>query len=551
MVVQSRIAAVAVPGIVVLLAACSNSSGPGSLPPCGAHGSQLSLAPAAYMSIDPASDSGCVTFAANASTIDSAEYLVVPQSGSGSAGASAPFALKSATPLTAMVMPQVALLSAGTHRSSALAFDRFLREMGRTRNYPHVGIAPAASAPIASPAAGPPIVGTLRSFKVCSNFTCSAFTTVNAKAQSVGQHIAIYVDTLAPSPGLSTSDLDSLKQLFDTRLYPLDTATFGNVSDIDTNTVVIVLMTNVVNKLVSKARCLASGFIAGFFFAGDLDPTFASQFNNGEIFYSIVADPNGTLSCPHTAADVRDGTGVTFTHEFQHMINFVEHVRVRGGQEEEGWLDEGLSKYAEELAGRSFLPNNTLFSRYAFNDVYDAYQYLSAPGNSPLLIPADTGTLAEVGASWLFTRFIVDQFGDSIAGKLVQTTQVGAANVAARTLQPFDVTISHWGLANWVSDLPNFATPSELQYKVWHFRTTFGGLNRNDPQDFPLPYPLVPPISAGKAVSLSGKLWAGSGAYVRVVQPPGGAAFTLQFSANGASPVSPAIVPRLTVIRIR
>jgi len=550
-VVQSRIAAVAVPGIVVLLAACSNSSGPGSLPPCGAHGSQLSLAPAAYMSIDPASDSGCVTFAANASTIDSAEYLVVPQSGSGSAGASAPFALKSATPLTAMVMPQVALLSAGTHRSSALAFDRFLREMGRTRNYPHVGIAPAASAPIASPAAGPPIVGTLRSFKVCSNFTCSAFTTVNAKAQSVGQHIAIYVDTLAPSPGLSTSDLDSLKQLFDTRLYPLDTATFGNVSDIDTNTVVIVLMTNVVNKLVSKARCLASGFIAGFFFAGDLDPTFASQFNNGEIFYSIVADPNGTLSCPHTAADVRDGTGVTFTHEFQHMINFVEHVRVRGGQEEEGWLDEGLSKYAEELAGRSFLPNNTLFSRYAFNDVYDAYQYLSAPGNSPLLIPADTGTLAEVGASWLFTRFIVDQFGDSIAGKLVQTTQVGAANVAARTLQPFDVTISHWGLANWVSDLPNFATPSELQYKVWHFRTTFASLNAQDPKDFPRPYPLVPPIAGGNAVNLSGKLWAGSGAYVRVVQPPGGAAFTLQFSANGASLVSPAIVPRLTVIRIR
>jgi len=550
-VVQSRIAAVAVLGIIVLLAACSSSSGPGSLPPCGAHTSQLSLKPAEYTSIDPASDSGCVTFAADTSTIDSAEYLVVPQSGSGSAGASAPFALKSATPLTAMVMPQVALLSAGTHRSSALAFDRFLREMGRTRSYPHVGIAPAASAPIASAAAGPPIVGSLRSFKVCSNFTCSSFTQVGAKAQSVGIHIAIYVDTLAPSPGLSTSDLDSLKQLFDTRLYPLDTATFGNVSDIDANTVVIVLMTNVVNKLVSKARCLASGFIAGFFFAGDLDPTFSSQFNNGEIFYSIVADPNATLSCAHTAADVRDGTGVTFTHEFQHMINFVEHVRVRGGQEEEGWLDEGLSKYAEELAGRSFLPNNTLFSRYAFNDVYDAYQYLSAPGNSPLLIPADTGTLAEVGASWLFTRFIVDQFGDSIAGKLVQTTQVGAANVAARTLQPFDVTISHWGLANWVSDLPNFATPSELQYKVWHFRTTFASLNAQDPKDFPRPYPLVPPISGGNAVNLSGKLWAGSGAYVRVVQPPGGAAFTLQFSANGASLVSPAIVPRLTVIRIR
>src|SRR5260370_30354224 len=159
------------------------------------------------------------------------------------------------------------------------------------------------------------------------------------------------------------------------------------------------------------------------------------------------------------------------------MINFVEHVRVRGGQEEEGWLDEGLSKYAEEIAGRSFLPDNALFTRYAFNDAYDAYQYLAAPGNAPLLIPADTGTLAEVGASWLFTRFIVDQFGDSLAGKLVQTTLVGAGHGAATTGHPCDVTISHWALANWVSDLPKFTAPPELQYKVWHFRRTFASLN--------------------------------------------------------------------------
>src|SRR5207245_9723142 len=95
---------------------------------------------------------------------------------------------------------------------------------------PHLGSAPSASPPIAAAAAGPPIVGSLRSFKVCSNFTCSSFTQVGAKAQSVGMHIAIYVDTLAPSPGLSTSDLDSLEQLFDTRLYPLDTSYFANGS---------------------------------------------------------------------------------------------------------------------------------------------------------------------------------------------------------------------------------------------------------------------------------------------------------------------------------
>jgi hypothetical protein len=73
---------------------------------------------------------------------------------------------------------------------------------------------------------------------------------------------------------------------------------------------------------------------------------------------------------------------VTFTHEFQHMINFVEHVLVRGGDSEDGWLDEGLSKYAEEFAGRSF-GDNAHFSQFAIGDVFDAYQYLNDPDNAP------------------------------------------------------------------------------------------------------------------------------------------------------------------------
>ncbi|HEV2670278.1 MAG TPA: hypothetical protein VGU74_04245 [Gemmatimonadales bacterium] len=543
---------VALGGLLLGVACVHDSPGPGAVA-CTGHGTDIALAVTAYQLIDPATDSGCVNFPANASATDSAEYLVLPQSGGGTPASSTPFLLRSATAVTAMVMPSMAAMGRSAnpaHGPNAVAFDHFLRQMARTRDYPRLSSGPLASAPLATTMAGPPAIGNLRTFKVCATFTCSRFDNVAAIARSVGQHLAIYVDTLAPSPGSSTSDLDSLKRVFDSRLYPLDTATFGNVSDIDSNSVVIVLMTNTVNKLVSKTQC-TQGFIAGFFFSGDLDPVAASQFNNGEIFYSIVADPNGTLSCAHSIASVRDGTGVTFTHEFQHMINFVEHVRVRGSQEEEGWLDEGLSKYAEEIAGRTYLPNDSLFTLYAYNDAYDAYQYLAATATTPLLIPADTGTLAEVGASWLFTRFIIDRFGDSLAGKLVESAQIGAANVAARTGEPFDVTIGHWGLANWVSDLPTFAAPAELQYTSWHFRTTFGSLHTQQPGTFPVAYPLVPPVSAGNAVNLSGKLWVGSGAYVRVVQPPGGAAYTLQFTANGSAPVSPALVPRLVVIRIR
>lgn len=541
-------------GLVLTSACSSDSAGPG-LPSCGAHGTQLSLAVAQYASTNPATDSGCVTFAANGSA-DTAEYLVLPWSVGGQAQ-SAPFTLQAASPAaTSIASSRFASLRAGTRDATPVAFDRFLRELGATRRYnidlrsPARPAAPAASR---ASAAAPPPVGDTMSFKVCSNLSCQPpLTNVGAVARSVGQHIAIYVDTLAPSPGLSAAELNAMKQMFDTLLYPLDTAVFGHVSDIDANNVVIVLMTNQVNKLVSASRCASSGYIAGFFFPGDLAPGFSTQYNNGEVFYSVVADSNATLSCAHKNSDLNFVTPVTFTHEFQHMINFVEHVLVKNApQTEEGWLDEGLSKYAEEIGGRAFGTQDPRFSQFAIGSVYDGYQYLLAPGNTPLIIPADTGTLAMVGASWLFTRYIVDQFGDSLPGRLVRTALHGANNVATQTGQPFDQTVSRWAFANWVDSLPGFTTPSELQYPSWNFRRTFNSLHNQDPTDFPVAFPLVPTIAAAGSVSVSGTLWSGSGEYVRVMQPPHSAEFTLHFSGPNGAPVSGAVQPRLSVLRIR
>jgi hypothetical protein len=436
----------------------------------------------------------------------------------------------------------------------AVQFDQRLRAMARTRSYPAVPAALRTEAAAVPAVAGPPAIGSLRTFKVCSNLACSPLKNVAAKVRAVGTHIAVYVDTLAPAAGLDSADLDSLAQVFDSRLYPLVTATFGAVSDIDSNSVVIVLMTGVVNSLVSKAVCQTSHYVAGFFNSADLDPLVRSQFNQGEVFYSIVADPAGTLSCSHSVALVKSQTPVTFVHEFQHMISFVQHVLVRSGDSEEGWLDEGLSKYAEELAGRSFLPGNQQqFTNFVINDLFDAQEYLSSPGGSPLLIPADTGTLAEVGASWLFTRYLVDQFGANLAGKLDQTALVGANNVAAQTGQPFTTVVTRWALANWVSDLvvPGFTTPSELKYTSWSFRQTFDTLFKQDPADFPQPYPLVPVASGGSAVSVIGTLTSGSGSYVRAFQAPGGAGFVLQFTKNGSTALPASLVPRLNILRIR
>src|SRR2546426_5097309 len=140
---QSRCTVSSVLGSLALTAACSNSAGPGALPSCGARGTQLSLAVAQYSSFDPASDSGCVTFAAN-TAVDTAEYLVLPWSGGGTPGSSTPFTLKSASPPAAIAMQRFSLLwrslsDAASRQHGALVdgFRRLLVDFARGLRCPN------------------------------------------------------------------------------------------------------------------------------------------------------------------------------------------------------------------------------------------------------------------------------------------------------------------------------------------------------------------------------------------------------------------------------
>jgi hypothetical protein len=445
--------------------------------------------------------------------------------------------------------------------------ERFHQFLRRTEQDGYVDVPAStgdagASALRADVAAGPPVEGDLRQFSVCARTDCSVFQTVTAIAERVGQRLAIFVDTLAPAGGLDSFDLDTLIQMFDTRLYAADTAAFGRESDIDTNSVVFVLMTNVVNKLVTAQECQTTGFIAGFFFGADIDPRFANdaRFNHGEVFYSLVADPGGTLSCAHSRDRIKRLVPVTFVHEFQHMISYNQHVLIRNGNGEELWLNEALSHFAEEVGGRTFLPGDqTNFSRFLVGNLFNAYSYLDITGSHFLLASEGIGSLAERGAGWLFVRYLVDQFaaGTTLAARnaftrsLVETPLLGSANVANRTGQPFAQTLSRWALANWVSDLPGFAAAAELKYTSWAFRATFASLNSQAPGTFPKPFPLVPTVSDGPGVDLSGTLRAGSGAYHRVVQPAGAQAFILRFTDGSGGALSATAGPRLNVIRIQ
>ena len=538
-------------------AACSDGAGP-TLRPCTAAGFPVTLAIGQYVAIDPAPDSGCTVFPANGAV--AAEYLVVSQLATGEPGKTSSFRLTGDTIRPATLSALLTAVLDAAELSPAERFHAFLRHGDESRWRGLAAAGAAKSAPLPVPAAGPPTYGSTRQFKVCSKLNCSAFATVTATARAVKSKVAIFVDNTAPAPpnGLDSIALDSLATLFDTRLYATDTAAFGRESDINADSVVLVLMTPVVNRLVTDSVCQKDGFVAGFFYGLDLEPTLLNS-NAGEVFYSVVADPTGTLSCPHSTTSVQRLVPVTFIHEFQHMISYNQHVLKRGGNGEVLWLNEGFSHYAEELGGRTYAPGTPEFSRFTIGDLYNAYQFLDSTGKHFLLPAAGIGSLAERGAAWLFVRHIVDRYsgGTSVAQwntltrRLLETTNTGAQNVAAVTAQPFETVVTQWALANWVSDLPAFTAPPQLKYDSWAFRTTYASLHAQDTTNFPKLFPLTPTQSVGRAVNISGTLRAGSGIYHRAFQGPTDPGFTLLFGTAGGGLISPALVPRLTVIRIR
>ena len=475
--------------LAVAAGACSSGTGP-QVRRCTAADAAVTLTVNQYVSIDPGPNSGCLVFPAT--TTLASEYLIVPQLTSGVPGQRAAFRLGGDTILPA---PSAPAPEQSAELSPAERFHTYLRLGDERRSW---GFAPEPSLgarPQASTTGSPPGMNTLRTFQVCAKTDCSRFDRVGARVRAVKTKVVIFVDTLAPTGGLDSLALDSIAKTFDQRLYAIDRAAFGRESDIDSNTVVLVLMTNTVNKLITASQCTSTGFVAGFFFGVDLDPAYRndSRSNKGEIFYSIVADPAGTLSCSHSASDVQKFVPVTFIHEFQHMISFNQHVLLRGTNGELLWLNEGMSHYAEELGGRSYAlaPNaritdctiGTTECRFYSGDLLNAYAYLDSTDKHFLLPTAGIGTLAERGAAWLFVRYVVDRYAagstmadwNAVTRALDSTALTGAQNIGNVTGVPFTTVVSRWALANYVTD--GGGVPPELQYDSWSLHAVYSSLH--------------------------------------------------------------------------
>jgi hypothetical protein len=373
-----------------------------------------------------------------------------------------------------------------------------------------------------------------------------------ARVVAVGAKALVLNDTLNPKPGFFPVDFQRFAARFDTLVYPLDVAAFGEPTDIDKNGHIAIVFTRAVNELTPRG---ASSYVGGLTFSRDLFPQAGSPraqacaaSNEGEYFYLMAPDPNGTINGNRrTNGFVDTNTTGVIAHELVHLINASRklYVNTAAPKFEEKWLDEGLAHLAEELlfyreAGLSPRSNLTYGALVGSVRARTAYladmsgnagryrEYLSSTANSSPYRAGDS--LNTRGATWSFLRYLADRAASSdgdIWSRLVNNTAVGMANLQSvfGDLAPL---LRDWAVSHTVDDVA--AASSELQQKSWNFHSIFGGID-----GIAALYPLsVTGMSPGTS-TYSGSVVAGGADFYSFTVPANGTATLTLGGQSGAA----------------
>lgn len=442
-----------------------------------------------------------------------------------------------------------ALLSPGDeggHRQMAVekrirGYERSSLRLARTgaTGLPRLSVrhSVAAGAPV-------PAVGDIIDAKiplVNSADLCENFVRTRAVVRAVSRRAIIAVDTLGGAGAFTTTQLNEISAEFDNLTFPVDSAYFGNPTDVDANQRIILLFTPQVNLLTPPSGPNAS-FVAGFFFGGDFfPPTQAgcTQSNEAEIFYLLAPDPDKRFNNTRSTESVRQGTRGTIAHELQHMINAGRRYQNASVDAfEASWLDEALSHLAEDMVGRTrrnftesqpltlqqLLPPNDAaaandFSAFFFQNFARFREYLIDTENfSALGAGADT-SLAARGAGWALLRYSADTYRSAdiraFTRKLTAGPDTSLKNFLDAVGVPLDTVIANFLVTNYSDHLGIPNLDPRFSYKSYDMRNIMPRIEAAIRSVPSAAYPLRIQ-SLGNAESISSKNRSGTGSYYRV-----------------------------------
>jgi hypothetical protein len=185
---------------------------------------------------------------------------------------------------------------------------------------------------------------------------------------------------------------------------------------------------------ILHARGLGS-YIAGYYSSSDEYSRIAQPTSNEkEMFY---VDLDWVNSLPTSAGFTE--YDLVLAHEFQHMIHWYTDMN------EETWVGEGLSEFAQDVAG--FGPTNTFSGAFlrSPDTQLDSWGE-DSQGNDP-----------HYGAAYLFFVYFAQRFGHDMTRALVAYPANGIDGINdilawSGSDQRFDDVYADWVIANYVDD---------------------------------------------------------------------------------------------------
>jgi hypothetical protein len=272
--------------------------------------------------------------------------------------------------------------------------------------------------------------------------------------------------------------LQPLAQAFEERVWPAIAGTFGPSSDVDGNGKLLVLLTH------ELGAHLNGGWLIGYFGNADLvrardDSPDCSKggSNHGEIVY--LNDPRNGAANGYAAGDLFASVyPATLAHELQHLLNFGRRCLARACDgPEETWINEALSKVAEDLAGFGWnsaggRAEGAAYLRRADGGLrgYDGRSLTHWEGD-PI------GNYQGVHS---FLRLFTDRLGTDLAGR-VASGPGGVTGLESALGLPMPFAMAQWATALLLSNEPDapysFSGPawSPLHDRLRHLDTRAPG----------------------------------------------------------------------------
>jgi len=339
--------------------------------------------------------------------------------------------------------------------------------------------------------------------------TCLLSTPITVTVKAVGQHGIFVEDNANPTGGFSAADYQTLSARFDNEIYAVDVGYFGDPTDFDENTRVVIVITREVNKVTPT--------ILGQVIFADLasrDECPAS--NEGEYFYGRAPDPNASVGSAYTVANALLDAPIIIAHEFTHVIQIGRRGTYEAATDfQSQWEIEGQATFAEEVngfqaTGRS--PGQNLGFAVMWNDpkltpidwfkdgwidllyYYGVQTSTTRVRNAPeqcswLAQPSSSGNSGPCvggrdvyGVPYTLLRWISDQYGPTFPGgekglhrKLIDNAFTGYATLSDVTGTPIDVLLARWAAALYVDDRVPGIDP-KLTFTSWNLTNIEAGL---------------------------------------------------------------------------